>query len=328
MEDLIRSLEKKLEEFPRHSFSFTPTPCHLLRNISREFGVEVYCKREDMTGFGFGGNKSRKLEFLIGKALKEGLNAVVTSGGIQSNFCRMVAAAGASVGIKVFLVLGGIIPKKKTANLLLDELLGAEIHFVDSPEWDIWERESKRLAQRLSQKGFKILYLPIGGSIPLGVLGYVWTFLEILRDEMKLNINFDYIVHASGSGGTQAGLVTGKSLTCWKGDIIGVSVAMKQEELKQKVLSLSSQTAFLLDGSVDPDSIHINDEFIGKGYAIQTEEAVDAIETFARREGIFLDNVYTGKAAAALLKWLSEGRFEGKKVLFIHTGGQVELFSH
>jgi D-cysteine desulfhydrase len=327
MEDKLKALREKLVSFPRLPFSLVPTPCHRLNSLSETYGNEVYCKRDDMTGFGLGGNKTRKLEFLVGEAMKQGCNTLVTSGGIQSNFCRLTSAAGSMAGMEVYLVLGGRRPTEPSGNVLLDEILGANIHYVDSPDWEAWEAESEKVALELEKRGRKVFRMPIGGSVPLGVAGYAAVFAEIMEDQRRLNVVFDHIIHASASGGTQAGLVVGKEMTGWSGSITGISVAMDREKLTKKVHELSQETANLLGGQVRPESVRVDDGFIGKAYAVPTPAGEKAIERFARREGIFLDHVYTGKAAGALLDWLDKGKLSGEKILFLHTGGQAELFA-
>lgn len=328
-EDTLNRLRQLLARYPKRPFALVPTPCHRLNWLSEKWGAEVYCKREDLSGFGFGGNKSRKLERLVAEAAEHGCDALVTSGGMQSNFCRMAAAIGAANGMSVHLVLGGGRPGVISGNLLLDQLLGAETRHLESDDWNVWEEESEKLALELAEKGRKAFKIPIGGSVPMGVIGYVSAFLEILEEETRQGAPFDEIIHASGSGGTQAGLAAGKALTGWRGRITGVSVAMDREELKDKVLRLAREGAALLASGcrVDDRWAVVEDGFIGPGYAARTPEAETAIQVFARREGIFLDRVYTGKAAAALLDRLEKGAFAGKRVLFIHTGGQPEIFA-
>ena len=327
MEEKMIYLEERLKSFPKLSLSILPTPCHRLDFLSEKYGVDIYCKRDDMTGFGFGGNKSRKLEFLIGEAREHDCDTLVTSGGIQSNFCRLTAAAGAANEMSVHLILGGGRPAEATGNVFLDKMLGAQIHYVTSSDWNDWEAKSKKIAADLADMGRKVFRIPIGGSVPVGVAGYTAAFLEIMKDQTRLNTSFDQIIHASGSGGTQAGLVAGKELTGWPGRISGISVAMDKETLEKRVFELALKTASLLGGRVNRKSVQVDDGFIGDGYAIRTTGSEKAIELFARREGIFLDHVYTGKAANALLDWLEKGALSGQRVLFIHTGGQVELFA-
>ena len=327
LKEVLTFLNERLLSFPKFPLCHLPTPCHRLNFISDTYGCEVYCKRDDLTGFGFGGNKSRKLELLLHEAQEHRCNTIVTSGGIQSNFCRITAAAGAVAGMAVYLILGGIPPKIPSGNLILNHLLGAELRYVDSPDWSEWEAESVEVARKLTNDGRKVFFIPIGGSVPVGAIAYVNAFLEILDAERQIGTSFDQIIHASGSGGTQAGLVVGKEMTGWSGKINGISVAMERDILIEKVYKLALESASLLGGRVERDSVFVNDAFLGSGYAIGTPEAQKAIEYFSRHEGIFLDHIYTGKAASALLQWLEQGRMTGKTVLFIHTGGEPELFA-
>ena len=327
LKDVLNYLNTRLDSFPKFPLCQLPTPCHRLNFISDNYGCEVYCKRDDLTGFGFGGNKSRKLELLIHEAQEHHCDTIVTSGGIQSNFCRIAAAAGAVAGMSVYLILGGNPPDTPSGNVILNQLLGAELRYVDSPDWSDWEAESIEVARNLTNEGRKVFFIPIGGSVPVGAIAYVNAFLEILDAEQQIGKSFEQIIHASGSGGTQAGLVVGKEMTGWRGKINGISVAMKRDTLIKKVYKLALESASLLGGRVERDSISVDDNFLGPGYAIGTAEAQKAIEFFARNEGIFLDHIYTGKAASALLQWLEQGRMKGKTVLFIHTGGEPALFA-
>ncbi len=327
LKDVLNYLTEQLELFPKISLCQLPTPCHRLNSLSDAYECEIYCKREDLTGFGFGGNKSRKLELLIHEAKVHRCDTLVTCGGIQSNFCRITAAAGAVAGMSVCLILGGNRPKMPSGNLILNNLLGADVFYVDSPDWNEWEAKCIEISRKLTEEGRKVFYIPIGGSVPVGAVAYVNAFLEILNDEMRIGTPFDQIIHASGSGGTQAGLVIGKEMTGWAGKIYGISAAMNKQELEEKVYTLAMEAATLLGGRVERDSVLVDDSFVGPGYAIRTPEAEKAIEYFARHEGVFLDHVYTGKAAAALMKWLEQGRMKGKSILFVHTGGEPELFA-
>ncbi len=323
----IEFLENRIKAFPCFPLSLLPTPCHRLDRLSKDLGLAIYCKRDDMTGFGLGGNKTRKLELLVGEALEHGCDTLVTCGGVQSNFCRLTAAAGAAAGMQVHLVLGGGRPEKETGNLILDRLMGAHIHHVSSSHWDDWEAQSDTLVEDLESKGRKVLKIPIGGSVPTGAVGYVSAFIEILRDEERLGLSFDHIIHATGSGGTQAGLVAGKALTGWQGRISGISVSAGREEMEGIVYELASHTAALLGGKADRDSVLVDDRFIGPAYGVSTPQGEEAIRIFAKKEGVFLDRVYTGKAASGLLANIGKGEITGKNILFLHTGGQPELFA-
>jgi D-cysteine desulfhydrase family pyridoxal phosphate-dependent enzyme len=320
-------LTKQFQSFHRFPISLLPTPCHRLDRLSKAAGVDVFCKRDDLTGFGLGGNKTRKLEFLMGEAEEHCCDTVVTAGGTQSNFCRLTAVAGAAAGMKVHLILGGDRPAKPTGNLILDHLVGARIHYVDSEDWKDWEEESERVAKGVESDGGTVFRIPIGGSVPVGAMGYVRALVEIIQDQERLGTGFDTIVHASGSGGTQAGLLAGKAMTGWPGRVMGVSVAMDGPELSEKVYTLSRQTTAILGGQMEEEWVWVEPDFVGGGYGERTRGGEQAIREFATQEGIFLDHVYTAKAAAALLQRLKEGMFRGQTVLFLHTGGQPELFA-
>jgi L-cysteate sulfo-lyase len=209
----------------------------------------------------------------------------------------------------------------------LDDILGAATHFVEASGWDALEKESERVAQELESQGKKVFRIPVGGSVPMGALAYTMAFTEILDDQEKLGVTFDHIIHASESGGTQAGLLTGKLATGWQGKISGIAAGTDRKTLEEKIAVLANQTAHLLEGHAERDAVFVDDAYIGEGYAVPTHAGKVAIELFARKEGIFLDHVYTGKAASGLLDWLEKGRLKGEKVLFLHTGGTPELFA-
>lgn len=327
MKEVIDYLKGKLDVFQTVPMSLLPTPCHRLNAISEMYGVEVFCKRDDLTGFGFGGNKTRKLDLLLAEVLDHDCDTIVTSGGIQSNFCRITVAAGVYKGLSVHIVLAGQEPEEPTGNLVLDEILGATTHYVEATGFEALEAESIRLTQELQSQGKKVFRIPIGGSVPMGALAYTNAFVEILADQERLGITFDHIIHASESGGTQAGLLVGKLATGWQGKISGIAAGTDRETLEERVAVLANETAHLVDGRAERDAVLVDDSYIGEGYAIPTKAGKEAIELFARKEGIFLDHVYTGKAASGLLDWLNKGKLKGQKVLFLHTGGTPELFA-
>ena len=329
------NIQQILSRFPRLHNSLLPTPVHRLDYLSDEFGVNVYCKRDDLTGFGFGGNKTRKLDFLLPDALGRGCDTMIAIGANQSNFCRVAASYGVACGLEVHLVLGGEQPGEPTGNLRLDHLLAVVCHHIDSSDWDDWACEAEKLENELASQGRKVYRMPVGGSTPRGALGYVDAFAEImadqsavrLADQSRLGLEFDAVLHASSSAGTQAGLVVGQAASGWRGRIIGVSVAKPKASLEKEVLDLSQKTAAQIGVSVEPSSIVVDDGYIGEGYAARTLGCREAVALFAQRLGIFLDFVYTGKAAAGLIDYLRKGRFgKGANVLFIHTGGNIQLF--
>ena len=324
----MNAIDAKLSGIERQRQAILPTPIHELPALSQLSNCRVFCKRDDLTGFGFGGNKARKLDFLISDALMSRCDTLLAVGANQSNFCRMVAAYGSFYDMDVHLVLGGQKPDTATGNLRLDHMLGAQCHHVHSGDWGEWEANAAALEISLKQQGQNVYRMPIGGSTPIGALGYIAAMEEILEDEKRLGLHFSTIVFASSSAGTQAGMIVGKSIENWPGQVLGFSVAKNGYLLEQDVFSLAQATAARFDISIDRHTICVDDSFLGDGYAQNTIECKDAVRFFARKCGIFLDYVYTGKAAAGLLQYLRNGRFEpGSAILFLHTGGNVELFA-
>jgi len=329
----IRSGGHIMKQSPLHTFtrlhrSLLPTPFHKLENLSRETGVEIYCKRDDLTGFGFGGNKTRKLDYLMAEARSLGATDIVATGAVQSNFCRISAAYAAADRLPCFLILGG---KKESeqagGNLLLDELFGAEIHRVYSDKWDDWEKEAQNLAGDLRKNNRKPYYMPIGGSTSVGAMGYAHGFLEFLKDNK--NAACTHLVHATSSGGTQAGLLAGKILSGWDGSITGIAVAKSRDQLSREIHSLLNEMSPLLGFTVPPDIIHVDDRWIGESYGSATASGNEAKSLFARLEGIVLDDVYSAKAAAGLMGQIRSGEISpGSRIAFLHTGGSPELFSY
>jgi D-cysteine desulfhydrase family pyridoxal phosphate-dependent enzyme len=310
------------------NLSILPTPLHRLENISKMFNANVYCKRDDMTGFAFGGNKTRKLEFLIADAKKKKADVLIGIGGVQSNFCRIASAAGSVFGFEVHLVLGGSKkPVKATGNLLLDKLFGAKTYFVESEDWSEWEKFAVLLSERLRKRGKRVYWMPIGGSSPVGALGYVKAFDEILQDSKRMKIKFHYILHATASAGTQSGLIVGAKLNDWKGKIIGFGVSKNKRQLKNEIIKLSNELAKLFNIGINEKDVIVDDYYMGEKYSAVTKTGIEAVNIFAKSEGILLDYVYSGKAASGLLEYLSKRKFEkNANILFIHTGGNIHLF--
>jgi D-cysteine desulfhydrase len=213
------SIYTKLAGIERQRHAILPTPVHELQALSQISDCRVFCKRDDLTGFAFGGNKARKLDFLVSDALASKCDTLLAVGANQSNFCRMVAGYGSVHGMDVYLVLGGGKPDIPTGNLRLDHMLGAKCHHVDSPDWDEWESRAAALEKELKHEGRTVYRMPIGGSTAIGALGYVDAMSEILDDEKRLGVHFSVIVFASSSAGTQAGLVVGKSIAKWPGQV-------------------------------------------------------------------------------------------------------------
>jgi L-cysteate sulfo-lyase len=316
-----------MKNFRKLNYSLLPTPIHKLENLSEYLNTNVYCKRDDMTGFAFGGNKTRKLDYLIAEALDKGADTIVAVGAYQSNFCRIASAYGAVCGLDVWLVLGGKRPERITANLMLDYLFGANIKEVDSYEWNDWEEEAKKIANYLSDKGKKVYYMPIGGSTSTGALGYVDCMKEIAEYSVKEGLEFKSLFHPTGSAGTQAGLVVGKNTSKWKGTINGIAVTKDSKQIFKEVEVLAKETAKIFDIKISDSDIVVDDNYIGESYGAETEGAKEAISLFAKREGILLDNVYSGKAAAGMIDYVRKGNYTSSdNLLFVHTGGNIQLF--
>ena len=327
MSETNRTNTEDKPEFPRLNMSVTPTPIHRLEWLSRTLGVEIWCKRDDLTGFAMGGNKTRKLDYLVADAIRLGSDTLVAIGANQSNFCRMTAGAGAVNGLEVHLVLWGAEPEHPTGNLRLDHLYGAHVHHVDTPDWREWERRGRALAKELEAQGRRVYFLPVGGSTATGARGYVAAMGEIVEFSRQQVIDFDLIIHASSSGGTHAGLLAGKALHGWPGWIVAAGVAGTEESLRETVADLLTSLSADLEIQIPASTIEINHSCMGPEYAARTEACAEAVRLMARTEAIVLDNVYSGKAAALLIKLARTGHLDGLRTLFIHTGGAVEFLA-
>ena len=301
-----------------------PTPIEPLPRLTKLLqGPRLFIKRDDLTGLGLGGNKTRKLEYLAADALAQGCRTLITTGAVQSNHCRQVAAAAARLGLGCILVLAGEDPGMRQGNLLLDELSGAKLVFVPKEERD------QRLQQAFThaeEDGMQPYLIPYGGSNPIGVQGYIQAMQE-LQDQ---NLQPDWIVLASSSGGTQAGLLLGAKQISFSGRILGISVDKPADELTQTIMALANQTAAWLDidKKIESEDVLVNDAYCQEGYGVLQPAEVEAIRLFARTEGILLDPVYTGRAAAGLIDLIRKGFFSpDETVLFWHTGGIPALFA-
>jgi len=307
------------------SLAFLPTPLHPLERLSRHLGgPQISIKRDDLTGLAFGGNKTRKLAFLMADALAEQAQVVVTRGAVQSNHCRQTAAAAARCGLECHLVLRGDPPGSSTGNLLLDQLLGAQLHWTGAGDP---EAALEAVSAALQQAGKRVYRIPYGGSNALGASAYAAAMLELLEQEKR----FDRIVLASSSGGTQAGLAVGARSAGFKRQILGVSVDRPRAELAAEIAEIATATATLLGDNrpFDAGEFHVTDEYLGGGYAVMGELERQAIRLFARLEGILLDPVYTGRAAGAMLNLIQSGAIgRQEQVLFWHTGGTPALFAY
>jgi L-cysteate sulfo-lyase len=318
------------DPLPRVPLAFLPTPLHALPRLSARLGgeVELWIKRDDQTGLAGGGNKTRKLEFLIADAQAQGADVVLTTGAIQSNHCRQTAAAAARAGLECHVVLSGEPPPQPNGNLLLDALLGAEIH------WTTREKRAERLVElteQLRAAGRRPYPIVLGGSDPVGASGYALALEELWEQVRALEIRLDAIVFASSSGGTQAGLVAGAWALGWGVPLLGISVDEPEAKLKAQVAGLATGTAAHLGRphTFTVDDIRVNAGYLGGGYAVMGNLERDAIRIMARDEGILLDPVYTGRAFGGLLDLILRDAFEpGQNILFWHTGGAPALFAY
>jgi D-cysteine desulfhydrase len=327
--------QSKFELPPRGSWARLPTPIEKSEKLSSELGIDLFLKRDDQTGFEWGGNKIRKLEFLAEDALRKGASTLITMGGVQSNHCRATAALAAKLGLRCVLFLRGEAPAQATSNNFLDRLFGAEIFYLTSEQYYEGIQDLRTLVDgQVRSQGGKTYFIPEGGSNGLGSFGYVEAFNEISRQVAQ---PFDSIVVAHGSGGTQAGLVLGKLLkdsadssSAYSATrIIGVNVCYDKKrsfDLVKGVLWAAIQENNL-PLSFAASDIEILDGFLGRGYALSTREELEFIRKVARDEGVLVDPVYTGKALFGLFQTVKKNRDAlGKRVLFIHTGGGFGLF--
>ncbi len=310
---------------PRLHFAHLPTPIEDLPRLSAHLGgPRLLVKRDDQTGLAFGGNKTRKLEFLVAEAQEQGARTLISGGALQSNHCRQTAAAAARFGLDCILVLNGEMPDKPSANLLLDQLFGAEIIAISD------RNERDRVLQETFDKavagGRKPYLVPYGGSSPTGALGYAFAVEEL----MGQNANPDWIVFGTSSGGTHAGLVLGQRVFGFKGKVLGISIDESEEWLKSRVSQLASEASEKLGERIRfaPADVVANADYCAAGYGVLTDAEREAVTLFAKYEGLLLDPVYTGRAAAGMIDLIRKGYFTKEEtVLFWHTGGQPALFA-
>jgi len=324
----------KLARFARRRYTPSPTPLVPLRRLSKLLGgPEIYIKRDDLTGLTGGGNKTRKLEFLVADALNKGADTLITVGAVQSNHCRLTLAAAVHEGLQCRLVIEQRVPNSYRANAsgnnFLFDLLGVEAIQVVNAGDDL-AAAMQAIADQLEKQGRRGYIIPGGGSTPLGALGYVACAEEILAQSFDIGVPFDHIVCASGSAGTHAGLLVG--LTAASSDTVftGINVRRPRAEQERNVHALCVGTAELL-GVPPPkrEAVIALDEWVGPGYSLPSPEMVEAVRMLASVEGVLLDPVYTGKAMAGLIGLIRRGHFKsGERVLFVHTGGSPALYAY
>lgn len=329
----------KLDDIPRVSLSFLPTPLEHLSVLSKHLGgPQIWIKRDDMTGLATGGNKARKLEFLLADAINNKADTVLTFGAVQSNHCRMTAAAACKLGLKSFLVLSGKKPDNLTGNLLLDEIMGSEYLFL--PDYnDPSKLEEMRLAvfnvvQELTENGRNVYMIPPGGSTPLGDVGYYLAAVEMFEQAREIGFRIDHIFVAMGSGGTHAGLLAGVKCLDMPTKVIGIAVNKKGSLAELGLPSIDvvvNQIGELIgeQPNAKPEDVVVHYNYYGEAYGKITPACVEAIRMAARLEGIFLDPVYTGKAMSGMIDLIKKGRFrKDENIVFMHTGGYPGIFPH
>ncbi len=324
-----------LSTFARVRLTQAPTALEFLPNLTRLLeGPNLYIKRDDNTGLALGGNKTRKLEFLIGDALAQGATHIVTQGATQSNHVRQTIAAANKFALKSTVLLeervtGAHADYYSNGNVLLDQIFGATIE--TRPSGLDMNNELVAVAERLRNAGEKPYLIPGGGSNAIGALGYVVSAQEIIAQSNDLGLRVDHVVHATGSTGTQAGLVVGFQGSNSHIPVLGISVRAPKERQEENVRKLARQTWDLLGirGELPPDSVAANSDYVGGGYGVPTEGMIEAVQLLARHEGILLDPVYSGKGFAGLLDLIRKGYFrKGENIVFVHTGGAVGLFGY
>ena len=324
-----------LARFPRRRYTEGWTPLHKLERLSRLLGgPEIYIKRDDLLGLTSGGNKTRKLEFLVADAMAKGADTLITCGAVQSNHARLTLAASVVEGMKCRLVLEKRVPgsykPEGSGNNFLYRLLGVEEVKVVPGGSDLLQ-VMQGVADELQRVGRKGYIIPTGGSNPIGATGYVACAEEIIAQSFELGIRIDRVVCASGSAGTHAGLATGFH-GCNSGiSVVGISVNRKKQPQEEVVHDLAKRTAAHVGvpGGVPRDAIVCFDDYVGPGYSLPTASMVEAVQMLARTEAILLDPVYTGKAMAGLIDLVRKGYFrKGEHVLFAHTGGSPALYAY
>lgn len=324
-----------ISKLSRRNYSYGDTPIESLNNLTQYLdGPNIYMKRDDYLGLTGGGNKTRKLEFLVADALKNGADTLITCGAVQSNHCRLSLSAAKKEKLKCHLVLEERVPgsydPQSSGNNFLYQLLGADSITV-VPGKSNMQLEMEEVADQVRSEGGKPYIIPGGGSNEVGATGYVACAQEIMSQMYKQSLSFDYIVCASGSAGTHAGLLTGLHGNNFDIPVIGISVNRKKEEQEDIVFNLTRKTTDFLNvkHSFDQNAVTVYDEYVGEGYSLPTKGMKEAVRILSQEEGILLDPVYTGKTMAGFIDLIREGHFnKNDNVLFLHTGGAPSLFAY
>ena len=325
-------MNKALLLLPRLELAKLPTPLDRVENLGKSLGdLDLWFKRDDLTGFGLGGNKVRSLEYLAADAMKVNSNILITGGSSGSNHVRTTMAVAAHLGLKGVAVLSGTRPSKANGNLLLNQLLDAKLVFTGNPDRSYIDNYIEDEAERLRGKGESPYMIRRGGVSSLGCIGYVSAAVEICSQLQSLNLNPDILLCATGCGVTQAGLLVGFKLMGLNCRLYGITVSRSRDECIAYIKQLINETEDVLglDSRVKNDEIFVFDEYIGDGYSVPTSEGIDAIRLVAQTEGIFLDPIYTGKAMAGLTDLIKKDLIgSDNTVIFLHTGGSPSIFSN
>lgn len=324
-----------LSKFPRLRCGHWPTPLERMPRLSMHLGgPELWVKRDDCTGLSTGGNKTRKLEFLIADALKQDADVIITQGATQSNHARQTAALCAKLGIECKILLEDRtgyenFDYKLNGNVLLDRLHGATVS--QRPGGSDMQAEMQALAEDLKKQGRRPYVIPGGGSNPIGALGYVNAALELTAQINEMSVGATHLVLATGSSGTHAGLIAGLSILNSPLKVVGFGVRAPKEKQEQMVFDLACKTATLLgyEGIIQRQSVFADCNYVGPGYGMPTPEMVEAVTLLAQTEGLLFDPVYTGKGLAGMIDWIRKGKLTSEdKIIFLHTGGSAALFGY
>ncbi len=324
-----------LTSFPRVKLGHFPTPLEPMPRLSEALGgPEIWIKRDDCTGLSTGGNKTRKLEFLMAEAIEQGAEMVLTQGATQSNHARQTAAAAAKLGFKCHLLLENRTGSEESlylenGNVLLDVLHGAT--YERRPADLDMHQELLDAAAKFEAQGVKTYVIPGGGSNPTGALGYVNCAIELMNQINETGLHFDHLIHATGSQGTQAGLVAGMKLVSSPIPVLGIGVRAPKEKQEAAVLALTEKTLALFPNApaVQKEDVVANCNYVGEGYGIPSEGGIEAIKMLAELEGLLFDPVYSAKGMAGMIDLIRKGEFKkGERIIFLHTGGSVALFGY
>lgn len=316
---------------PRIPLAHLPTPIHYCSHSSASLGVEVFVKRDDMTGSVLGGNKARKLEFLAADAKKSNANVLITCGALQSNHARSTAAAAARLGMKSHLLLYGTIPERRRGNLLLDSMFGAESEVITHAEYRDRARLMAECAARYAETGQTAYVIPEGGSNAVGTFGYIAAVEETLRQSQSMGVDFDFVIVATGSGGTHLGLSIGKEIYGWKAAVFGITVCDDADYFRGIAAKLLDdlRSGYLPSLALQTSDLEFVDGWKGLGYGRYTPADVDGSRRIAREEGFLLDLVYSQKAWNGMCGMIQSGAIPKRsRVLFWHTSGLAGFFAH